>query len=57
METKSETCILLSYIVVLINPNWYILSPTANKKFSHQLAFFYNVNLNQFTYSIKLVIF
>ena len=31
METKSETCILLTNIF-LINPNWHILSPSPNKK-------------------------
>ena len=40
METKSETCILLSNIF-LINPNWHILSPSPNKKVSYQVAFFY----------------
>ena len=44
METKSKTCIFLSHIF-LINANWYILSPSANKKVSHHVAIFYNVNL------------
>ena len=42
METKSKTCIMLSSIL-LINSNWQILSPSPNKKVSHQVAFFYNV--------------
>ena len=53
MDTKSKTRILLS-IILLINPNWYILPPPANKKVSsfykvphdEQFKLFLN-NLNQ----------
>ena len=31
------------YCVLLINPNWQILSPSPNKKVSHQVALFFNV--------------
>ena len=34
---------IFSYIL-LINPYWYILSPSANEKVSHQVAIFYNVD-------------